>query len=416
MATWDHLDDPRLLIPLIAHPANDAVARTIEAVTNQVRAASDASHFRRPQEELVSALSSAEGRYHQARRRVRRGGTEADRLEQLFWRRAVVQLRAAGDAIAWHFLNFRRQWILLLGRNQHPGLMTDKGGFAEEYESFSRHWNAEEPSLLTGLTNCITLADLLVAEGEALTAYEIKRGRAFRSEQTARLRRAVEQINIEPRVDGPSGSSWIVESSVPLLTYWRDAAPVIERAKGQGVATWVPAPGVAVIFFAWSRALEQGKDFETHLAAEQRSARDLIGGESDRIVIRSLDYPYRSNRVAPMTIFPIPSAAASLLVTGQVSFTVELRIDALANALRSVGFEVDVALGTGAGELPPDLLHVRRGNGRGTVHRPVVEQLGIELLDLDAWAASFSETFTKGRRPGRWGSYVCLADEGAAWL
>jgi hypothetical protein len=415
MATWDHLDNPEQLVALVTSPTNIEIAQTIETLVVDVRAAMDRSGLRKPQEDLVDAIGAVETRYHDARKRVRRGGNQTDRLEQLFWRRAAVQLRAVGDAIAWHFLDFRRQWILLLGRNQHPGLMTDKPGFGDELASFQRHWDAGEASLLTGLTNCITSSDLLVAEGNVLTAFEIKRGGRFRADQTARLEQIVKQINTEPRVDGPTGPSWILESQVPMSTYWRHAGPVVARAKSEGVATWVPAPGVGVIFFAWARALELGREFEALVSAGQASARNLIGGDSDRIVIRSQDYPYRSNRVAPMTIYPISSEQASFLLTGQVSFTVELRVDALADALRAVGFSVESALPDNEGKLPPDIFRIRRGSGRGTVHRQIVEQLGIELMDLGAWATSLVETFAERRAPGRWAMYSCLANEADAW-
>jgi hypothetical protein len=42
-----------------------------------------------------------------------------------------VEVLAA--AIAWKLLNYRRQWVVLMGRAHDPGMMTGKSGFASEW-------------------------------------------------------------------------------------------------------------------------------------------------------------------------------------------------------------------------------------------------------------------------------------------
>jgi hypothetical protein len=413
--TWNHLDKPDELLPLLLQPENDAIARVAEEIVGELRAAGQRSELRPVQEHLTRELIAVEAAYRQASKLLKTG--RGDQHSQRFWRRATVQLRSVGDGIAWHFLDYRRQWLLFLGRNQHPGIMSDKPGFADEWAAFERHWDADEPTLLTGLTNCVTIGDLLVARGPVLLTLEVKRtaGRSRRA-QRDRMREVERQINVEPRIGLVGGDSWVWESSVPFGSLWSGADPYIGAALDRGCAAWVPTAGVAIMFTAWRTAMLLGREeFEPLLNEQQQVAQDLVGYHGTRIVVHSKDLPFRSVRVAPMSIYPITPKHAAALLTGRVLFTVELYPDRLVDELRQPGQHPVSLLDSGpGGPIPERIIEWHDGGRRVTVVRNALEQLAYDLTDPKSWAVAFTQQ-PAPPTARRWASYTCLANEGAVW-
>ena len=422
MGVWDHLKEPREALPLLTHPANDATAGIIEELLRELRATSGRDDLRAVQEHLTAALIDVESRYRVARRHQKR--SPGDQLEVLFWRRACVQLRCVGDAIAWHFLDFRRQWVLLHGRNQHPGIMSDKAGFGDEVSKFTEHWEAGEPTLFNALTNCITIGDLLVADGATLTNMEVKRtpGQS-RREQSDRASRLVHQINEEHVVDLHDGPVHVIETDVPLVSYWSAADASIQRALDAGAAGWVPTPGVSVRFMSWPTLHALGEEgAERAIETERRGLTAAVGYDGHRVPLFSKDLPYltvpiATINVAPMSIYPIQTEHAAALITGRVLFVVEIFIDRIVEELQAQGLVVENLLeGIPVGELPQTILRVRRGPVRSSIHRNVLHQLAYELLDPAVWARAFASNVSSpptGAR--RWGAHFCMADEGQVW-
>jgi hypothetical protein len=417
MGVWERLGDVEQMARLLLHPAHQGVAARVGELISEYRDAQTREELRAVQEHLAGALVEAERRYGEARRREKRKA--GDPMNTVFWRFACVRLRAVGDAVAWRFLGFRRQWILLMGRNQHPGPVTTKAGFADEWQKFQEHWEDGEPTLLTALTNCITFGDLLVARGEVLWTIEVKRdARHFKRAQTEKLARLQVQLMGEPRIDADEGPSWILESSVPLHTFWPDAQSHIERALVSGFASWVPSPGVEILFTSLAAAAMVGRHAaEATFARERESAQAQLGPASHSILIHSYHFPYRSNRTAPFAIFPIRPEYAAMVLTGELVFVVELRIERLLQELRRVGFDARhlMPADTQSGPLPSDIIEWRGRNGRGTLHASAIEQLGVELVDPTAWADGMAGSLIPPAGEPRWGSFMCLAREGDVW-
>ena len=421
MGAWDHLNEPRELLPLLTHPENETISGIVFQLLVELRATSGRQELRAVQEHLASALIDVEHRYGAARQQQKRTGT--DPFAALFWRRACVQLRAVGDAIAWRFLDFRRQWVLLHGRNPHPGIMSDKPGFDDEVAAFIGHWDAGEPTLFNALTNCITIGDLLIADGEMLTNMEVKRspGRS-RREQTARGRTLVHQINEEPVVNLPGGQVHVLESDIPLVSMWSGADRPIQRALHDGVAGWVPTPGVAVMFTSWPVLHALGEEAAEH-AIEAARARigEAVGYDSHRVPLSSGDLPYRavpiaSINVAPMSIYPIQPEHAAALITGRVVFVTEIFIDRIVDEIRAEGLAVEnLLLDIPVGELPQTILRATLGRTRSSIHRNVLHQLAYELIDPTVWARAYASTLSPPGQSRQWGAHVCLSNEGAVW-
>jgi hypothetical protein len=417
MGVWNHLGNPEEMAQLLQHPSHDAVTARIATLIAEVRAASGLGGLRPVQERLAAALVDAESQFRQQSRQSKRG--EGSPVDLTFWRRACVQLRAVGDAIAWRFLGYRRQWIVLMGRNQRPGLMSDKAGFDTEWQLFTEHWDAGEPTLLAGLTNCITLGDLLVARDNVLWTIEAKRNLSnVRARQMGRLRDLQRQLSGDPRVNGPDGASWVVESAVPLASYWTSAEPHLVRAVNEGIASWVPTTGVGVMFTAWRAGATLGQDkWMAALEQEQQRARAQMGQGQYGIIARSHEYPYRPNRAVPFSILPLAPELAAMLLTSDALFVVEVHVERLMDALRDAGLEPRNLLVDQPDRrpLPPDLIEWRSGSSKGTVHSGAIEQVAIELTDLSAWASALATSSAPSADARRWGTYICLADEGEVW-
>lgn len=416
MAVWDHLSDFDYVGRLLSHAAQPALTKVVTDLLTAVRLAKERDDMRDVQTELFGYLSDAESRYAKAQRAYKR--REGPLLEADFWRRACVQLRTVGDAIAWKFLGYNRKQILLLMRGDHSGHFHGKAGTDVEWALFSEHWDAGEPTLLTGLTMCLRTGDLLVDMGGG-TIKIVEAKKQLRHKGGKQKRRAldvVRQFNVEARHEGDSGPSWIVETNVPLRTYWKDSGPALDRAYAQGAATWVPAPGLGILFMVPS--VMAGYSEEAGLAmleSERLLAGQSFGEAEHRILLPSLHYPYRAGAVAPLSIFPIDTGRAAQLVTGDLLFQIELDPERLAIALRAQGVDARMVLPPNADDLVPsiDVLHLTHGSWSGVMHPAGVEALAVELQDREAWAKAISTANLPERDP-RFGLYVTM-DETDTW-
>lgn len=205
---------------------------------------------------------------------------------------------------------------------------------------------------------------------------------------------------------------------VPFRSFWTDAEPHVERALGQGAATWVPSPGVGVLFLAIGATASIGREeSERILKQEQDAAAAVLGPITHRLVVHSFHFPYRSARTAPFGVFPIRPESAAMLLNGELHYIVELRVDRLVDDLEVVGFEARDLLPEedGGGPISKDIIEWRGSKGRGVVHGGAVEQLAIELLDPAVWAQGLAASVQPPGPERRWGSYVCLAREDEVW-
>ena len=263
------------------------------------------------------------------------------------------------------------------------------------------------------------LGDLLVARGDVLWTIEAKKNPAHsRRKQMGRLHELQRQLSGVPRIDGPDGASWVLESDVPLASYWTSAEPHLVRAVNEGVACWVPTPGVGVMFMSVAAAGLLGRaGWDAAVAREQQAAAAQIGPGQYAIIARSHDFPYRPNRAAPFTIFPVASRLAAMMLTNLILFTVEVRIERLLEALRDAGLEPrNLLVGQPTDQpLPQDLIEWRSATGRGTVHRGAMEQLAIELVDPSVWAAALASAPAPPAAARRWGLHFCFSKEEEVW-
>lgn len=417
MGVWAELSKPETHERLLLHPYQVSIVDIVTSLIAELRSASEREQLRDVQVNLLSALVDAETRYSAQSRLAKRG--EGDPTDLLFWRRACAQLRAVGDAVAWRFLDYRREWLLFLGMNESPGLFTGKSGSEVEWHLFNEHWDAGQPTLLTALTSGIRLGDLLVADDGALTVYEVKQREAgFKSGQLRRLERLVRQINEDPRFDIAEGPIWVLESSVGFSSYWTDAEPHMRRALDGGIATWSPTGGVAVQLLAPRYGdMTSEAAVRQRLAEVQAEARVALGETTHRIVSRMHGAPSNPIRTAPAAIYPVPAELAALVVTGEVIPSVELSVDAMAARLRDHGVDAQILLPDAHDELRGEtpLLGWRSGQVRGTVHASAMSELLLDLTDLDAWVRALVDAPNPPQPARSFGTYICFANEAAVW-
>lgn len=418
MSVWDDLAKPEVHARLLTHPSQLAVRDIIVQLIAELRNVAEVIELRAVQEHLLSAIFEAEKQYGLQSRLAKRG--EGDPIDLLFWRRAVSQLRTVGDGIAWRFLGYRRQWVYLMGQNEAPGLWSDKAGANAEWELFNRHWDNGEPTLLTGLTACIRLGDLLVARGDQLTVLEIKSNpKSFRSRQLGALEQLVQRINVEPRISRSTGDTWILESEVPFQSYWSVASAELRRAMNGGLATWVPTHGIALMITAGRYTDMHSPDAVAERIAEvQAAAGAAMGSVSHRILIHAHQRPASVARAAPPSIYPIDPELAALLVSGEILLKVEVSVDQLVERLAAEGLQAEIVLPDEESALKSSdgvLRWVGPDGGRGLLHANVMNELALDLTDLRVWARALATAPRAPAQTPRSGTYLCLADEGRVW-
>jgi len=416
MGVWEMLGDAETHARLLRHPHHRSVADDIGDLVVAARALDAREQMRPMQERLLTRLLEAERHYFRARRLEKRN--EGDPIDVMFWRRACVQLRAIGDAMAWKFLGYDRPKIVLLGFNERPGMMVGKAGSAGEWNACNEHWDDGRPCLMTGITNQFTVADLLIAAGDTLQVNEVKSGNAKMSAQQRARMNAIDTALKTSRLETPTGATYVIKSPVALASYWRDADAAMDEAERAGLSTWVPTPGVAVLFAAAAGPPASIDEVNERVRSVQEGAAAQMGPATHRIITDSSSYPYRPNRAVPIPLLPVSDRHAAMLLTGEMVFRVELAVDRLAHELTNNGLAVEVVMDDSHDKLvhsSPVLRWTAGPMKRGIVHAGVVEQVGVELNDLVRWAQAFA-TADPPLQEGKVGLYVCQSDEDQVWV
>ena len=222
----------------------------------------------------------------------------------------------------------------------------------------------------------------------------------------------VDLLNGVPRFDAQDGPTWILECSVPLNTRWGGAAVSIDKALADGVATWSPEPGVAVMFMAprsiKAHSLDDGLE---QIEAARRSVLDAYGAPASHALLTlGTRYPYRAGGVAPTVIWPLSAAHAARILTGEVVFKIEINADRIVDALRSHGVDAKLVLPPSNGDLPAKthVLTFSRGRFNAALNGGGIEPLAVELQEIDSWAQGVADMPMP--HDGKFGSYLCFKE------
>lgn len=418
MGVWEQLGNPDHHAALLRHPAHAALAEYIEEHLASIRATSSRYELRKPQEDLFWTLLDAEKRFQAARKSWIK--TRKNEFEVQFWRSACAQYRTLGDAIAWRFLNCDRQQILLLGRNQHPGLMVTKAGTDDEWIVFNEHWDAGEPTLLTGLTRCITATDLIVMVAEdTARLVEVKRNPKNKDrKQQAALKEVFHSLTLEPCFNIGSQKACFLRSDVPMETHWPQAGDAVAEVLATGVATWVPNPGIGMLLLAPGNASFRSQEAaEARLQSVQAAASEKMAPRTHQLLGNSFELPYRLTKTAPLSMFPLPVHETAMLVSGELIFSTTVGLDYYVERLAAEGVTAEIALPGEHGQLTEEsvVLSISTPHGNGILRSGLAQSLGFELIRPETWAKAIATAPAPPSAPRVWAAELCLADEANAW-
>lgn len=418
MGVWEQAEDPAYLGRMLSHPSRAAVERTLADLIAGIRATSSRDDLRDVQADLVGWLAEAERRYTDANVAMKRRGAKQD-WDVDFWRRSVAHFRVVGDALAWRFFDFRRQWIILLGRNEHPGMMMSKAGTRGEMAVVDEHWANGRPALLTAATHCVTIGDVCVDIGDGIVeVVEVKPpGRGPTPAQRRRAEQVIRQINVDPRIETDADPTYIIEADENLTSYWADAKPAINRATEVGVSRWSPARGVAVRFSSVPGAMRVGQGaYKAEFEAVDPAIAAAFEGTTHRIRTNTATLGLGRRAVVPLSILPIEPADAAGLITGSLAYVCEISVDTIVESLEEAGAQAEIALSGEPAALLPDtpIVRWRDGADSGTINAAAITQIGIELMPVDLAARAIVDRRQRGPER-RTNTYVCFRNERAVW-
>ena len=438
------LDDlsARLVTQVVRHPAFLASANQVGELITQLRRCASWDDMHDFQEQLITARLAAE-RDHQritwAMKRVASGrapqadapdlpaGTspqdlQAWTLERYLASRGLRHLRAVGDAMVWSALGCDRRIIMSYAGNASPGPL-DKLGLDQERAYVDQAWAAGHFAILTGLSDCLRIDDVIVLHPDHLEPLEVKQqGRAARGAQAIRHKQAIDALVRNGPLPGLPSTSVLFEVPVDYATHLKQLDPLMYLTERDGTAAMKVAGGRALVGLnhihePLTSAPAKGW---TALETAQRVARrraQITGHPS--VAWQS---NYRAGRRAyepPLGIYPVTPYRAAALICDLTSITSEVSTRVVADALTEAGISVRIPpdAPTVSLESNPQVVVLRASRGRVQLDITAgnLMLLAAELTHLDIWVEGFDAIL---RRPDLAGKNPLLiyANEATHWL
>lgn len=430
---------------VILHPMHQEGIATLAQLVVALRQCRSSEDYYRFQQDLLAKVLAVQGHRAQCRRiakLLRQGkklpadapelrssepatAPETWDLEADVCERVDRQLRSIADALAWRVFNFDRRVIIALSRNQHPGPMVGKKGFAAECAFVADFWHDDRRFvLLHDLTTCLTIGDATSFKevGNAYEAYlhEIKTDPNRRESQQLRRQRMAEEAirSGGPLPGGLSGR--IVQLDLPYKTHLELLATAFNLAHDRGVQGMKVPGGRALVASDIVRGYDlwPEQEFVDRTADEHRQAlkRAHILEASDLVYARSDDLAARSPTMPPWAIYPLPPMWCARLIVDYAMYFVTMSSESLLAALDDVGLSPEWTLAREQAIVRPDQVVLRAHNGARAIELRWAElqrRLLLEMADLPTWAEGVAQLVARndsGRHP--WQSF---AEEWKVW-
>jgi hypothetical protein len=396
---------------VLAHPRHAKIFGVIEQLVTDLRSCRTNQNFYDFQQNLLDQVLETEvhrGACTRVVRRLKDGkGVPADapeisapeglsesmryKIEVDVCERIARQLRSVGDALAWRALDYQRQFIVALSRNDSPGPMAGKEGLAAERDFITRAWRDDgHLALLHDLTNCLRIGDASVFVPDGLLLQEIKTNpQRQEPAQTRRINEAAEALRTGTPL--PRGGQRLVNLGIPYTTHLKILREVTDIAIERGLRG-AKVPGGRVLTVAclttahqrWSEE-EFGERFHHEHQNAMRRAR--IDGHNF-ITYGSLDRAGRNPADPPWAIYPMHPKACTGLITDRIAFIASIGGETLVQALATEG-----VYGRWLREDPSELadfsrpvLEVHDGRRRTSMNYSELHRLLLEFIDLGVWA------------------------------
>lgn len=434
---------------MLRHPRHLAMQSTLVRLIQQLRAIDSPAAGYEFQHELADLLLAVEADRRGLKRaadRVRKGKAPhpqapepesgRDLAEHSTWlfehdlcERLARQLRSVGDAFAWKAFGFHRPFILALSRNDSPGPIHGKAGFAVERARAERAYKEDGHfALLHDLTNCLRIGDITVwDEINPPHTEEIKTNpNNHRSRQLRRINQARSAILDGGPLPGDNPSERLHDLDLPLRTHLDLLRTAAGRAAEEG-AYATPVPGARALTFVDQNACarlglstdEAAERVDQGLRAALQSAGITTGRMDNNVYVTSLDSTARDPKRVPWANYPLDPVLCARLIGDYAFFAVETSGPALARLLQAGGLTAEWVRRPGRGDLQGGevVMEIHHQEHLRAVHMPgltatpgwtlqmaraELDRYLVELLQPGIWTAGIKHLLQAQRVGKPW--------------
>jgi hypothetical protein len=408
------------------HPIHNEGMGTVVRLINQLRTAESEAELYDLQQDLLTELLAVEERRAGCSRVIKRfrsgkgvpanaveirgpgdpRDVETWEIERDVCERVGRQLRAVGDALAWHVFDFQRNFIIVLSRNEPPGPIAGKTGLAAEREAIHDIWrNDGHFAILHDLTSCLRIGDITIFEPGQVVVREIKTNERRRTRaQEQRILDACEALRSHTPMPGGAGQV-LVEIDLPYQTHLdslRDALDLARQRKLQAMKIPGGRALVAANLFAGTPADTGDESARLFASALENVKRRARIANNDQITMKSVDQVGRTAAIPPWSIYPLPAEMCASLIADVAFFYISMSGHHVIEALDRYGVTAEwlQALDRPVNYHEP-LLRVawldrlRRRGTQTTMNPSELNRLLLEFADLDMWAHSIAIMLTR---------------------
>lgn len=423
------------------HPDFTASPNRVTGLITQLRQAASWADLHALQERLLAERLTAEEHHHEADRAATRtqrrkpphasapdlpGG--ADPRDPLAWvlerymaKRAIRHLRAVGDALAWTALRCERRVIMAYAGNASAGFI-DKAGLAQERARMDEAWAQGHFALMTGLTDCLRIDDVIVLRDGYLEPLEVKQpGGRIRGAQAARRQQAIDALVLNGPLPGLPPDTLLLEVPVDYDSHLDLLKPVLDRSERDGVAP-IKVPGgrgLIALNHTYEPFVIAPDEARRKLETAHRVVRRRAGITGPTARWSSTDRAGRRPYEPPLGIYPVPPHRVATLICDLTSLLSEVSISAVANALSHAGIHVQIPPDVPRAGLVADshavVMRASRGHMEMAITAGNLVQLAAELTRLDVWVEGISTVLSRldvvGKMP-----VLVYANEATHWF
>jgi hypothetical protein len=264
-------------------------------------------------------------------------------------------IKEIADGVAWRTLQHSRFKVRLLSQGMYSGHTWGKIGQSSEIEVAQRVASQGSFVLVHDITNCLRVGDLsLIKPGAEVDIYlaEIKANKIITpksilkktpsntSKQEKRLIQA--QVALSKKVfPAAHGEVPVIPIKFNTDNHMNSVGAVLKKAEEKGAYGKMVSPYLHIEAIDLPKLFKMAnyKDVIESLS-RPKDKQSFSHSSYDRLVRNSVGEVERNS--PPYTIYPLPVPIISKLIKGEMLLTATLYIDRLADAFKSMGWELSV--------------------------------------------------------------------------
>ena len=419
---------------MLTHPWQQRAVSVVTDLIGRLRAAEAWDDFYDLQRAIVGGLLETEELFAAASRNAKRvakgrpvepaetGDWDLDRLVYL---RVGRQIRSVGDALAWTVFKHDRRVITALSQNESPGPMFGKQGLRREIGEIKAAWEQEGVfALLHDATGCIRIGDVTKFRDGRADLVEVKVDPTnVRTRQTARMERVVATLNegaplmidgrpVEPLQVKQPFSTRLPELREPLAHASKDGFSTLNLGEGWviTVTNFVAAANNIPVdeLGAWMEQRQASVHRALMEAGLDESKQKLQATRADRIDMNPT--------AAPFAIYPFDPETCALLTCDLLTYESTLSWERLSVGFEAEGFITRNELPDNGRMMDQDapVMTASKGDMSTLLRAGAMEQILLELVEPQAYAAAMSELFERDRAVPA--GLLTFANETETWM